>query len=69
MMDIHEALKELKLLRCKRSFTNNEIYTYHTCLNIIEEELCEGEYNIIDLKSFDTNSPEECYKAIQKLLS
>ena len=59
------AVKELKLLRCKKSYNNNEILDYHTCLNIIEEELCNGDSVIIDLSTFDTESPDECYRAIQ----
>ena len=61
----NEAVKELKLLRCKKSYNNNEILDYHTCLNIIEEELCNGDSVIIDLSTFDTESPDECYRVIQ----
>ena len=64
----NEAVKELKLLRCKKSYNNNEILDYHTCLNIIEEELCNGDCVMIDLSTFDTSSPDECYKAIQNAM-
>lgn len=63
-MDLNEALKTLKLLRCKRHYNNNEVLEYHTCLNIIEDYLCENNCVILDLSTFDSNSPEECYKVI-----
>ncbi len=47
MFDVNEAVKTLRLLRCKNHFTNNEILQYHKCLNIIEEALCDGNYEIV----------------------
>lgn len=66
MLSITEAVKQLKLLRCKKRYTNNEILEYHTCLNIIEEELCNGNCVVIDLDTFNPDAPDECYKAIQR---
>ena len=66
LFDVNEAVKELKLLRCKGHYTNDEILKYHTCLNVIEETLCEGNIVVIDLDEFDSDSPEQCYKVIQK---
>ena len=66
MLTPNEAVKELRLLRCKRSYDNNELLTYHTCLNIIEEALCEGSCVIADLTTFDDTDPEQCYNIIQK---
>lgn len=66
MLSITEAVKQLKLLRCKKRYTNNEILEYHTCLNIIEEELCNGNCVVIDLDTFNSDAPDECYEAIQR---
>ena len=65
MFDVHEAVKELQMLRCKKRYTQNEVMNYHKCLNLLEEELCNGDCVIVDLDYFDSTSPEECYKAIQ----
>lgn len=66
MFDINEAVRELKQLRCKGHYTDDEILTYHTCLNVIEESLCENNCVVVDLSTFDSDSPEECYKIIQQ---
>ena len=66
MFDVNEAVRTLRLLRCKNHYTNNEILQYHTCLNIIEESLCEENCVIVDLNNINSDSPEDCYKAIQK---
>lgn len=68
MFDLKEAIVVLRQLRCQNHFTNNEIFEYHTCLNIIEDALCDKDCVIIDPSSFNTNSPEECYTAIQKAI-
>ena len=64
-MNLKEAITTLKLLRCKKHYNNNEVLEYHTCLNIIEDYLCENDCVILDLSTFNNDSPEECYKAIQ----
>lgn len=51
MFDVHEAVRRLRLLRCKNHYTNNEVMEYHTCLNVIEEALCEGKCVIVDSES------------------
>lgn len=68
MLDVKEAVETLRLLRCKDHYTNNEVLEYHTCLNIIEESLCERDCVIVDLSSFDNNNPEECCEAIRKCI-
>lgn len=50
MLDVNEAVRVLKQLRCKDHYTNNEILEYHTCLNIIEEAVCEKGYVIVKQK-------------------
>lgn len=42
MFDLKEAIVVLRQLRCQNHFTNNEIFEYHTCLNIIEDALCDN---------------------------
>lgn len=66
MLDVNEAVKTLRLLRCKNHYTNNEILQYHKCLNVIEESLCEESCVIVNLDGVNINSPEECCKAVQK---
>jgi hypothetical protein len=65
MLSASEAVRELKLLRCKSKYNNNEIFDYHKYLNIIEEALCNENCIIVDLGSFNSDSVEECYAAIQ----
>ena len=66
MFTVHEAVRELKLLWCKNHYTNNDVLEYHTCLNVIEEALVEEKCVILDLESFNSDSPDECFRAIQK---
>lgn len=65
MLDVKEAVRTLKQLRCNNHFTITDIYDYHACLNAVEEALCDNNCVIVDLSAFNTDSPEECYKAIQ----
>ena len=68
MFDVNEAVKTLRLLRCKNHFSNNEVLEYHMCLNIIEESLCDKDCVIVDLSTFDNNNPQECCDAIRRCI-
>lgn len=65
MFDVKEAVRVLRQLRCNNHFETKDVYEYHTCLNVIEDALCDKDYVMIDLSSFNTDSPEECYNAIK----
>ena len=68
MLDLNEAIRSLRLLWCKDHYTDNEIYEYHTCLNMIEEALCDKGYIMIDPSTFNSESPEQCMEAVQKAI-